>query len=105
MYPAPDLTRLALHKAALRRRIAVRRAQVTCAMARLAQPVEFLDRALAFWRRLSPFTRFAAVPLGFLLKSSVAPRVRVLGTLLRWGPVVLGAVRSFTNARRKPSCH
>ena len=103
MYPTPELTRLAFHRNAVRRRIAVRRAQIATAMTRLAQPVEFLDRALAFWRRLSPFTKYAAVPLGFLLKRSVGPRIRLFGTLLRWGPAVIGVVRSFAAARREAS--
>ena len=99
MYPDRELTRLAAYKAALRRDVALRRAQCAVAAARVAQPLEWLDRMLAFWRRLSPFVKFAALPLGFLLKRSLAPRTRVLGTLLRWGPPVLGAVWSLTGAR------
>ena len=99
MYPDRELTRLAAYKAALRRGIALRRAQCAVAAARVAQPLEWLDRMLAIWRRLSPFVKFAALPLGFLLKRSLAPRTRVLGTLLRWGPPVLGAVWSLTGAR------
>jgi hypothetical protein len=99
MYPDRELTRLAAYKAALRRGIALRRAQCAVAAARVAQPLEWLDRMLAFWRRLSPLVKFAALPLGFLLKRSLAPRTRVLGTLLRWGPPVLGAVWSLTGAR------
>jgi hypothetical protein len=99
MYPDRELTRLAAYKAALRRGIALRRAQCAVAAARVAQPLEWLDRMLAYWRRLSPFVKFAALPLGFLLKRSLAPRTRVLGTLLRWGPPVLGAVWSLTGAR------
>ena len=99
MYPDRELTRLAAYKAALRRDIALRRAQCAVAAARVAQPLEWLDRMLAFWRRLSPLVKFAALPLGFLLKRSLAPRTRILGTLLRWGPPVLGAVWSLTGAR------
>jgi hypothetical protein len=99
MYPDRELTRLAAYKAALRRDISLRRAQCAKAAARVAQPLEWLDRVLAFWRRLSPLVKFAALPLGLLLKRSLAPRLRVLGALLRWGPPVLGAVRSLTGAR------
>ena len=99
MYPDRELTRLAAYKAALRRDIALRRAQCAEAAARVAQPLEWLDRMLAFWRRLSPLVKFVALPLGFLLKRSLAPRTRVLGTLLRWGPPVLGAVRDLIGAR------
>ena len=99
MYPDRELTRLAAYKAALRRDIALRRAQCAEAAARVAQPLEWLDRMLAFWRRLSPLVKFVALPLGFLLKRSLAPRTRILGTLLRWGPPVLGAVRDLIGAR------
>ena len=99
MYPGRELTRLAAYKVALRRDIARHRAQCAVAAARVAQPLEWLDRMLAFWRRLSPFVKFAALPLGFLLKRSLAPRTRVLGPLLRWGPPVLGAVRDLIGAR------
>jgi hypothetical protein len=99
MYPQQELNRLADRKAALRRDIAFRRAQCAEAAARVARPLEWLDRMLAFWRRLSPFVPFAALPLGLLLKHSLARRTRVLGTLLRWGPPVLGVVRSLIGAR------
>ena len=99
MYPDRELTRLAAYKAALRRDIALRRTQCVEAAARVARPLEWLDRMLAYWRRLSPFVKFAALPLGFLLKRSLAPRPRVLGTLLRWGPPVLGIVRDLIGAR------
>jgi hypothetical protein len=99
MYPDRELTRLAAYKTALRWDIARRRTQCAEAAARVAKPLEWLDRMLAFWRRLSPLVKFTALPLGFLLKRSLAPRVRVLGALLRWGPPVLAAVRSLTGAR------
>jgi hypothetical protein len=99
MYPDRELTRLAACKATLQRDIALRRAQCAVAAVRVAQPLEWLDRMLAFWRRLSPLAPFAVLPLGFLLKRSPAPRTRVLGTLLRWGPPVLGVVRSLIGAR------
>jgi hypothetical protein len=53
------------------------------------------------WLWLSPLVKFAVLPLGLLLKRSLAPRLRVLGALLRWGPPVLGAVRSVTGARER----
>ena len=99
MYGDQDLNRLAAHKAALRHRIALQRIRCVEAAARALQPVAWLDRVLAFWRRLSPFAKLATVPLGFLLKRSSAPPSRVLGTLLRWGPIVLGAVRGLAATR------
>jgi hypothetical protein len=95
MYPQRELTRLAAHKAALRWDIALHRAQCAAAAARVAQPLAWLDRMLAFWRRLSPFALFAAVPLGFLVQRTVFPRSKILGSLMRWGPLLFGAVRGI----------
>jgi hypothetical protein len=95
MYPQRELIRLAAYKAALRRDIAHRRVQCAVAAARVAQPVEWLDRVMAFWRRLSPLAQFAAVPLAFLVKRPVLPRRSLLRSLVRWGPLVLGAVRGI----------
>jgi hypothetical protein len=101
MYSDRELTALATGKAVLRQRIALRRAQCARAAAEVMRPVAWLDHALAQWRRLSPLVKLAAVPLGFLLKRSTAPRARVLGSLLRWAPLMLGAVRILTGARNR----
>jgi hypothetical protein len=98
MYPQPQLNRLAAHKVALRRGIAVRRAQCAQAAARIAQPFGRLDRMLALVRRLSPLIKFAAVPLGFLAVRTVLPRRQLLGSLVRWSPLVFGAVRGISSA-------
>jgi len=95
MYPQPELTRLAAYKVTLRRDIAFRRIQCVEAAARVARPFEWLDRMLAFWRRLSPLAQFAAVPLGFAVKRTLFPRARFLGSLLRWGPFAFGAARAI----------
>jgi len=95
MYPERELTRLALRKAALQRTIALHRAQCAGAAARAARPLDWIDRMLAWWRRLPPLATFAAAPLGWLITRSLFPRLKILGPLLRWGPVVLGAVRTF----------
>ena len=49
-------------------------------------------------RRLSPFAQIAAVPLGFLVQRAVFPRRKILGSLLRWAPLVFSAVRGFKAA-------
>jgi hypothetical protein len=97
MYPDRELTGLAARKAALRWDIALRRVQCAEAAARVAQPLAWLDRMLAFWRQLSPLAQFAAVPLGFLIKRAVFPRRKVLRSLVRWGPLVFGALRAITS--------
>lgn len=98
MYPQRELNRLAAHKTALRATIACRRVQCVTAAARLAEPFAWLDRAIAFWRRLAPVMKFAAVPLGFLLKRTLSPRLKLLGSLVKWSPLVLGALRGFRPA-------
>ena len=102
MYPQPQLNRLAAHKVALRRGIALRRAQCAEAATRIAQPIEWLDRMLALVRRISPLVKFAAVPLGLLVTRTIFPRRKILGSLVRWGPVVLGAVRGIRSAVKTP---
>lgn len=98
MYPQRELTRLAAYKTALRWGIALRRAQCAEAAARIAQPLDWLDRMLAFWRRLSPLAKFAAVPLGLLVQRTLFSRLKLLGSLVRWGPLVFGVVRGFSSA-------
>ncbi|HEY5080030.1 MAG TPA: hypothetical protein VII43_09285 [Opitutaceae bacterium] len=102
MYPQAELRVLAARKAALRHLIQVRRIECAAAVATLSRPLEWIDRALAQWRKLSPVLKLAAVPLALLLKRKVAPRTRILGTLLRWGPLAYGAFRGLT-AAQKPS--
>jgi hypothetical protein len=102
MYPQPQLNRLAAHKVALRRGIARRRAQCAEAAARIAQPVEWLDRMFSLVRRISPLVKFAAVPLGFLAARTFLPRRKILGSLVRWSPLVLGAVRGISSAINTP---
>ena len=103
MYPAEDLIRLARHKAVLSRRITRHRAQCIEAATAAAQPLAWLDRMLAFWRKLSPFAKFAAVPMGLLVKRTLMPRQKILGSLVRWGPLIFSAVRAALKARSKPA--
>jgi hypothetical protein len=102
MYPQPQLNRLAAHKVALRRGIALRRTQCAEAAIRLARPVDWLDRMLAFWHRLSPLVQAATVPLGFLAARTVFPRRKILGSLMRWSPLVFGAVRGIRSTVKTP---
>lgn len=103
MYPAEELNRIAMHKVALRHRIAVRRAQCIENFSQASRPLEWLDRMLAYWRKLSPFARFAAVPLGFLVKRKIFPRTKMIGSLFRWGPILLAALRHFRSAAKARS--
>jgi hypothetical protein len=99
MYPARELTRLAAHKLALQRRITRRRTDCVEAVASIARPFAWLDRALGAWRQLSPWVKIAAVPLGLLFKRRAA--LRPVGALLRWLPVVSAAMRGFNAIRSR----
>ena len=106
MYPQQELTRLAACKAGLQQEIALRRVRCAEAAAQVARPLAWLDAMLALWRRLSPLALCAAVPLGFLVTRTAFPRLKVLGSLLRWGPIVYGAVsgiRAAVKTRFEPA--
>jgi hypothetical protein len=98
MYPQRELTRLAAYKTALQWAIALRRTQCAEAAARVAQPLAWLDRMLAFWRRLSSFAPVATVLLGWVVMRTIFPRRKILGSLLRWAPLVLGLARDLGSA-------
>jgi hypothetical protein len=98
MYPQRELTRLAAYKTALRWDIALHRTQCAAAASRVAQPLAWLDRMLALWRRLSTFGPLAAVLLGWVVTRTVFPRRKILGSLLRWAPLALGLVRGIGSA-------
>jgi hypothetical protein len=98
MYPQRELTRLAAYKTALQWDIALRRTQCATAAARVVQPLAWLDRMLACWRRLSTFGPLAVVLLGWTVTRTVFPRRKILRSLLRWAPLVLGLVHSIGSA-------
>jgi len=95
MYPRKELKVLARRKAVLLDRICVGRDEVAEAAARLAEPIEMVDRGVAYWRRVSPMVKLAAIPLGLVLRRIIIKRVGKLGTVLRWGPLAFAAVRGF----------
>jgi hypothetical protein len=99
MYSQRALTELAAHKAALRGRIARRRADCVLAAREMAEPLRWLDAAAARWRQVSPVLKAVALPLGILLGRAATKRTGLLGTLIRWGPLALGAIRAI----RRPS--
>jgi hypothetical protein len=68
----------------------------------MVQPFEWLDRMLALVRRISPLVQFAAMPLGFLAARTVFPRRKIMGSLVRWSPLVFGAVRGLSSAFKTP---
>jgi hypothetical protein len=101
MYPSGELNRLAAHKAALHLRIGVRRFECARAAAGVERPLAWLDRVVAFWRRISPIAKLAAIPLAVLLKRALLPRAGLFISLLRWTPAIFGAGRAFRALRRQ----
>jgi hypothetical protein len=101
MYPDRELSRLAVHKIALRQRIAFNRLECVEAAGRMARPFAWLDRVLAFWRKFSPQAQVAAVPLGIFLARTVFPKMKLLGALMRWGPLAFGIMRRVADVFRK----
>ncbi|MBI3887135.1 MAG: hypothetical protein HY302_15620 [Opitutae bacterium] len=102
MYPQRELIRLATYKVWLRRGIARRRTDCGRAVAQLARPFSWLDQMLALWRKIPPVAKLATVPFVALVTRAVLPRAKILGTLLRWGPLVYGVVRQFAGRRSPP---
>lgn len=100
MYPAGELTHLAYHKARIRLRIANRREEFALAAAEATRPLEWLDRAVAWWKKVKPFMKLAAIPAGLLVKKVFFPRFRIFSSLLRWGPAIFGAMRMASAWRR-----
>ena len=98
MYPDNELTRLAGYKNVLQRRIQSRREECAEAYEAAVRPLEWLDRAIAWWRKVSPLAKVTAIPLAFILKKTVFRRTKILGTLFRWGPIAFQVFRSFRRA-------
>lgn len=96
MYPQRELTRLNAYKVALQKDIERQRVQCVALVSRVAQPLVSLDRILILWRKVSPFALYAALPLGFLVQRAVVPRVKILGSLVRWSPLVFTVVQRIS---------
>jgi hypothetical protein len=90
MYPERELTWLAIRKDALRLRIRLHRIQCAQDLGRISRPLEWLDRAREFLRRIQPVALFAAVPIGILAGRASSRPLRVLGSIARWLPLVFG---------------
>jgi hypothetical protein len=101
MYPDAELNRLAAHKAALRQRIAARRAVCAGAFRSATRPLALLDRLQALWQRLAPLARTLALPVGLFLGRAALPRTGLVGRVLRWSPVVVAAWRGFSAVTRR----
>lgn len=98
MYPQQELDRLAAHKATLRRDIMLRRAQCVEAATRVARPLDWVDRFVKVWRGLSAAVAHPAPDDA--RSTGPAPRNMILRTIMRWGPIVIGAARVVRRATK-----
>lgn len=103
MYPRGKLRQLAVRKSRLRKEIALERAQLMQSATRAMQPVAWLERAHAWWRRASPFVLGFAIPLGALFRRTPSPRLQKLRALLRWAPIIVRAVNVLSSVAGRPS--
>jgi hypothetical protein len=113
MFPNEQLTDLSRRKALLQAHIGLCRVECRATAADLARPLALVDRGVEFWRRISPFTKLAALPAGLLLSRFLGrgrPAGRGRGgkfaTLMSLLPLVvrgarlLGALRSAAAAAK-----
>jgi hypothetical protein len=103
MYPQRELNLLAARKDMLRQRIALTRIQTCADLARVVQPVAWCDKVVAFWKRIPPLTKLVAIPLGLLVvKRTIFPqrKIKILGSLLRWGVTAFGVRKGVGNAKK-----
>ncbi len=95
MYAERELRRLDEVKAGLRRRITRRRTETIGQVARVTQPLQWVDRVRGYWRQVGPLTKIAAGPIGAWLMGKLFKRRKMVGSLMRWGPGIWGFVRNF----------
>lgn len=103
MYPEGQLRELAFRKDTLRVRIAAHRAECVARAEHVARPIATIDRIVAQWRRIAPYAKVAAIPLGFLLQRRIAAKQVRAGGWKRWlrlAPIAMSAARMWERLRR-----
>lgn len=99
MYAERELKRLSEVKSVVRRRIARRRIETVEQTARVTQPLEWVDRAIGYWRTIGPLAKFAIAPVGAWLAGSLFGKRKKVGSLIRWLPTIWSIVRGIKSAR------
>ncbi len=99
MYPQGELKLIALRKAQLQRRSALRREVCVEAAAQIVRPLEWFDEARAKWKRLSPLVKLGGLAFGVVARKKFLPRGG-LGSWLRWGTAAVSLVRGLRAVRR-----
>jgi hypothetical protein len=95
MYAERELKRLDEVKTALRRRITRRRTETIGQVARVAQPLRWIDRIRGYWQQAGPLTKLVAGPAGAWLLGKLFRRRKMAGSLMRWVPTIWGIARNF----------
>lgn len=106
MFPKEELNQLARQKALLQARIALCRIECRVAAAELARPIVLVDRGVEIWRKISPFAKLVAVPVGLLLGRTLGGgpspgggRRGKLATIVSLLPLLLRGAKLFAAAR------
>jgi hypothetical protein len=91
-------------RVALQAAIDTQRVATAALVTRAFSPLQTLGQVHTAWRRLPAFAIAGAWPLGWIFQRTF-PQAKVLGTILRWSPFVLGALRAITavTAQRPPA--
>ena len=102
MYPAGELSSLSRRKALLRAKISIGRLHCVVLATDVVRPLDWIDRVVAQWRKISPVAKLAALPLGLLLRRGLLPgkKLRLFSGVARLLPLVLGAVKFFKTRQR-----
>jgi len=101
MYPQRELDQLAARKDVLRGKIAQRRVQLIQDAARVAKPLQWLDKMAALWQRIPSVAKLMVVPLGaYAIKRTCSGRTKFISSLLRWAPLAYAVGRSAASKPR-----
>jgi hypothetical protein len=98
MYAERELKRLGEVKTGLRRRITRRRTETIGQVARVTQPLQWIDRVRGYWQQAGPLTKLASGPIGAWLLGKLFRRRKMVGSLMHWIPTLWGIVRNFGRA-------
>lgn len=90
MYPTRELIRLSSHKAALRRRLAVRRNRISQDASEVMRPFLLVKPLWVICRAASPLAVFA---LEGFARRSIFPRLSRFRSVLRWSPFLADMLR------------
>jgi hypothetical protein len=99
MYAERELKRLSEVKSVVRRRIARRRIETIEQTIVVTQPLQWVDRAYSYWKKIGPLAKLALAPLSAWLAGSLFGKRKKVGSLMRWVPTIWSVVRGFQSAR------